>query len=66
LPAFQSEALTMRIYSYVASLIDGRRSIADIASELVRERLMSPADAEPAVRGFIRKLYAESLARPRF
>jgi SAM-dependent methyltransferase/uncharacterized protein YbaR (Trm112 family) len=66
LPAFQSEALTMRIHGYLASLIDGRRTLADIANELVRERLMSAAEARAAVRGFVGRLYADSLKRPRF
>jgi SAM-dependent methyltransferase len=66
LPEFQSDALTMRIYGYLATLIDGRRSIRDIAQELVRERLMTPDAAEPAVRSFIDRLYDDAQRRPRF
>jgi hypothetical protein len=64
LPSFQSDALTMRIYGYLATLIDGRRSIRDIAQELVRERLLTPDVAESSVRGFVGRLYEDSLRRP--
>jgi hypothetical protein len=63
---FQSAALTMRVYGYLASLIDGRRSIADMVLVLEKERLMSAADALPAVRGFVRRLWEESRVRTRF
>jgi SAM-dependent methyltransferase len=66
LPQFQSDALTMRIYGYLATLIDGRRSIRDIAQELVRERLLTADAAEPAVRSFVGRLYDDAQRRPRF
>jgi SAM-dependent methyltransferase len=66
LPQFQSDALTMRIYGYLATLIDGRRSIRDIAQELVRERLMTADAAEPAVRSFVGRLLEDAQRRPRF
>lgn len=66
LQEFQSAALSMRIYGYLASLIDGQRSIADMARVLADERLMTAADALPAVRGFVRRLWEESRLRTRF
>jgi hypothetical protein len=66
LPQFQSDALTMRIYGYLATLIDGRRSIRDIAEELVRERLLTADAAEPAVHGFMARLQADTQQRLRF
>jgi SAM-dependent methyltransferase len=63
---FQSAALTMRVYGFLASLIDGRRSLADMAQVLVSERLMSADDALPAVRGFVQRLWEESRLRTRF
>ena len=66
LPEFQSAALTMRIYGYLATLIDGRRSIVDMAQVLEKERLMTTEDALPAVRGFVRRLWEESRLRTRF
>lgn len=66
LPGFQEAALTMRIYGFLATLIDGRRSLADMAQVLVSERLMSAPDALPAVRGFVQRMWEESRLRTRF
>ena len=66
LPEFQEGGLTMRIYGFVATLIDGRRSIAEIARVLVQERLMTQDTAESAIHGFIRRLYEDAQRRTRF
>jgi SAM-dependent methyltransferase/uncharacterized protein YbaR (Trm112 family) len=66
LPEFQSAALTMRIYGYLATLIDGRRSLADMAQVLANERLMRADEALPAVRGFVMRLWEESRRRTQF
>lgn len=66
LPEFQEAALSMRVYGFVATLIDGQRSIAEIARVLVQERLMTQDTAESAVHGFVRKLYEEARRRTRF
>jgi uncharacterized protein YbaR (Trm112 family) len=55
--------LELRVLSYVASLVDGRRSIRDVARVLVEQRLMTPEEAEPTVRSFLARLHEE--ARPR-
>jgi len=61
LPAVASQVLAMRVYAFVASLVDGRRSLRDIAGVLVQERLITADEAEPAVRSFLERLHAESL-----
>ena len=66
LPEFQNAALTMRIYGFLASLIDGRRSLTDMAQVLEKERLMTAADALSAVRGFVQRLWEDSRLRTRF
>jgi len=66
LPAYQSSALAMRVYGFVASLIDGRRSVADIAQVLVAERLMTADSAPAAVLGFLQRLHADARRRERF
>jgi SAM-dependent methyltransferase len=66
LPEFQSAALTMRIYGYLATLIDGRRSLADMAQVLANERLMPADEALPAVRGFVTRLWEDSRRRRQF
>jgi hypothetical protein len=62
LPELQGRQLEMRVLAHVASLVDGRRSIRDIAGVLVAQRLMAPEEAEPAVRAFLSRLYDESRA----
>ena len=63
LPEFEGRQLELRVLAYVASLVDGRRSIRDVARVLVEQRLMSADEAEPTVRGFLRRLHAETRAR---
>ena len=60
LPQVESEALAMRVHTFVASLIDGTRSLREIAGVLVEQRLMVADEAEPAVREFLRGLYASA------
>jgi uncharacterized protein YbaR (Trm112 family) len=63
LPEFAGRQLELRVLAYVASLVDGQRSIRDVAQVLVEQRLMSADEAEPTVRGFLRRLHAETRAR---
>jgi hypothetical protein len=42
------------------SLIDGRRSIKDMAKLVVEQHLMSAAEAEPAIRSFLIKMHDDS------
>lgn len=60
LPAFQLQAMTTRIYGFIMGLIDGRRSVADMARLLAEQRLMTREEAEPAVRTFLTRMYDES------
>ncbi len=66
LPAFQLQAMTTRIYSYLMGLIDGRRSVKDMARLLAEQRLMPRDEAEPAVRTFLTKMYEDSQRPPGF
>ena len=61
-PEVQGRQLELRVLAHVASLVDGKRSIRDIAGVLVAQRLMAPEEAEPAVRAFLSRLYEESRA----
>jgi uncharacterized protein YbaR (Trm112 family) len=58
-PALASRVLEMRVHAFVASLVDGKRSVREIADVLVRERLMGPDEAEAAVREFLQRLFVE-------
>lgn len=60
LPAFQEQALSTRIYAFMMSLVDGRRSMKDMARLLVEQRLMTHEDAEPAVRSFLLRMYDDA------
>lgn len=60
LPAFQSQALSTRVHAFIMSLIDGKRSLKDMARVMEEQRLMPAADAEPAIRGFLIKMLDEA------
>jgi len=60
LDAFRMQATTTRIYAGLMALIDGRRTLKDMAKVLVAQRVMAAADAEPAVRQFLTKMYNDS------
>lgn len=62
LPEIGRRQLEWRVLSYVASLVDGRRSLRDIAQVLVQQRLMTEAEAEPTVRSFLARLHDEARA----
>jgi hypothetical protein len=66
LPAFQLQAMTTRIYGFIMGLIDGRRSVADMAKLLADQRLMTREEADPAVRTFLTKMYEDSQRPPGF
>ncbi|MDJ0710024.1 MAG: methyltransferase domain-containing protein [Woeseiaceae bacterium] len=58
--SFRQQAMTTQIYSFIMSLIDGRRSIKDMASVLESQKLMTKEEAEPAIRSFLTKMYDDS------
>ena len=63
LPEVADHALALRVRSYVASLVDGRRSMSDIAAKLVAERLLPPAEATGIVRDYLLRLHDEAQLR---
>jgi SAM-dependent methyltransferase len=58
--SFRTQALSTRVHAFLMSLIDGRRSIKDMAKLMAEQRLMSSAEAEPAIRSFLIKMYDDS------
>ena len=58
--SFRQQAMTTQIYSFIMSLIDGKRTIKDMAVILEKQKLMSKAEAEPAIRAFLTKMYDDS------
>lgn len=63
---FQLQAMTTRVYAFLMALIDGRRSVRDMAQMLVEQRLMAPHEAEPAVRGFLARMHEDVQKRTSF
>jgi hypothetical protein len=58
--SFRTQAAATRIHAFLMSLIDGRRSLRDMAKLVVEQGLMSEAEAEPAIRSFLIKMYDDS------
>lgn len=66
LRSFQSQAATTQIYSYIMSLIDGKRTISDIAGILEQQKVMTRQEAVPAIRTFFTRMYEDSQRDSRF
>jgi hypothetical protein len=58
--AFRGQAAATRIHAFLMSMIDGRRSIKDMAQLLVEQRLMTAAEAEPTLRSFFIKMHDDA------
>jgi len=58
--SFKTQVTTTRIYGYIMSLIDGKRSIQDMAKIMEEQKLMSRKEAEPAIRTFLTRMYDDS------
>jgi hypothetical protein len=65
-PSFRTQAMTTRIYAFIMSLIDGKRSIRDMATVLEAKGLMSKEEAEPAIRAFLTKMHDDAQRQARF
>jgi len=66
LPSFRTQAVSTRIYSFIMSLIDGRRSIADMAKVFEERKLMTRKEAAPAIRGFLIRMYDDAQRKSEF
>jgi uncharacterized protein YbaR (Trm112 family) len=60
LKSFRTQAMSTQIYAFIMSLIDGKRSIQDMATLLEQQKLMSRKEAEPAIRNFLTRMYDDS------
>jgi SAM-dependent methyltransferase len=58
--SFRTQAMTTQIYSFIMSLIDGRRSIEEMAKILEKQQLMTRDEAVPAIRSFLTKMYDDA------
>lgn len=55
--SFRTQAMSTQVYSFIMSLIDGKRTLQDMAVVLENQQLMSRDEAEPAIRSFLIKMY---------
>ena len=60
LDSFRQQALSTRVRAFTLSLIDGRRSLQDMAHVFVEQNLMTQNEAEAAIREALIKLYERS------
>ena len=60
LKSFKSQAVSTQVYSFIMSLIDGQRTIADMAKILEQKKLMTEKEAVPALRTFLTRMYDDS------
>jgi len=66
LESFRTQAMTSQIYSLIMSMIDGKRTIKDMAKLLEQQKLMTRQEAEPAIRNFLTKMYDDSQGQSKF
>jgi hypothetical protein len=66
LPQFRAQALSMRVYAFLLAMIDGERTIRDMARLLEQQKLMTADDAEPAIRRFLARALQDPDRRPQF
>lgn len=58
--SFAAQAMSTRIYAFVMSLIDGKRSIEDMATIFEQQKLMTADEAVPAIRNFLIRMHEDS------
>jgi SAM-dependent methyltransferase len=66
LPQFRAQALSTRVYAFLLAMIDGERSIRDMARLMEQQKLMPADDAVPAIRRFLSRAHQEPDRRPQF
>ena len=59
-PAFEMQAISSRVHAFLLALINGERSMRDMARVLVEQRLMPAQEAEAQVRLFLARLHEAS------
>jgi hypothetical protein len=66
LPQFRAQSLSTRVYAFLLAMIDGERSIRDMARLMEQQKLMPADDALPAIRGFLARALRDAGRRPQF
>lgn len=60
LPALELRTLASRVQLFMLELLDGRRSIDDVAVEMERRQLMTRDEARPEIRTFLARTVEEA------
>jgi len=58
--AFRTQQMTTQVYAFIMSLIDGKRSIEDMARILEKQQLMTREEAVPAIRSFLTTMFDDA------
>ncbi len=58
--AIEMQAISSRVHAFLLALINGERTMRDMARVLVEQRLMSSQEADAAVRLFLARLHEET------
>jgi hypothetical protein len=66
LPSFRAQALATRVYAFLLAMIDGERTIRDMARLMEQQKLMPADDALPAIRRFLARALQDPGRRPLF
>ena len=66
LPHFQMQTLSTRVHLFIMGMIDGRRSVKDMAQAMEAQQLMTRDEAEPAVRTFLMRMFDDAQSERRF
>ncbi len=64
--AFEMQQVSSRVHAFLLAMINGERSLRDMARMLVEQRLMAPDEAESQVKIFLAKLHEDSESRTTF
>jgi len=59
-PAIEMRAISSRVHAFLLALINGQRSMREMAQMLVDQRLMSAEEAEAQVRIFLMRLHEDT------
>lgn len=64
--AFELQQVSSRVHAFLLAMINGERSMRDMARMLVEQRLMSAEEAESQLRIFLTRLHEDSESRTSF
>jgi hypothetical protein len=59
-PAFEMQAISSRVHAFMLAMINGERSIRDMARMLVEQRLANAEEAETQVALFLARLHEQT------